>query len=123
MIVVSKVRKPDNFELHNSLKLTLLTLKFYQYILDLRSDIVGCKSFFESKTSLIFLLNERKTLCEKNSIDSSYFSMRGNLSLIRKTSGTHVYGLRVSVKEEICNERGFLPINPTVHELSLETLR
>ena len=49
--------------------------------------------------------------------------MRGNLSLIRKTSGTHVYGLRVSVKEEICNERGFLPINPTVHELSLETLR
>ena len=52
-------------------------------------------------------------LCETNlddSIDSSSFSVRGYLPLIRKDSGAHMHGLAVYVKEGL----------PFARELSLE---
>ena len=53
------------------------------------------------------------SLCETNlndSIDSSNFSVRGYLSLIRKDSSTHMQGLTVYVKERL----------PFARDLSLE---
>ena len=58
-------RQPlDNFELYNSLKLSFANIK------DLRSNFVGCESFFESNSPDILVL------CETNldgSIDSGIF--------------------------------------------------
>ena len=90
MAILSKVCKPDNFELHNSLKLS------FTNIWDLRSNFFHCESFLESNTPDIL------ALCETNldeSIDSDNFSMRSNLPLIRKHCGTHMHGLTVYVKE------------------------
>ena len=44
MAVLSKARKPDNFESHNSLKLSLMNIQ------GLRSNFVDCKSFLESNS-------------------------------------------------------------------------
>ena len=93
--------KPDNFESHNSLKLS------FTNIWDLRSNFVECKSFLESNSPDIL------ALCETNlddSIDSGNFSVRGYLPLIRKDSGTHMHGLTVYVKEGL----------PFAQDLSLE---
>ena len=65
MAILSKACKPDNFESHNSLKLSITN------ILGLRSNFVDCESFL--------------ALCETNlddSIDSGSFSVRGYLPLI-----------------------------------------
>ena len=90
MVILSKACKPDNFELHNSLKLSFMN------IWGLCSNFVDCESFLESNSPDIL------ALCETNlddSIDSGNFSVRGYLPLIWKDSGTHMHGLAVYVKE------------------------
>ena len=82
--------KPDNFEPHNSLKLSFTNIRGF------RSNFVQCGSFLESNSPDIF------ALCETNlddSIDSGNFSVRGYLPLTRKDSITHMHGLAVNVKE------------------------
>ena len=101
MAILSKGCKPDNFEPHNSLKLSFTNIG------GLRSNFVQCQSFLESNSPDIL------TLCETNlddSIDSGHFSVRGYLSLIRKDSLTHMHGRGVYVKEGL----------PFAWELSLE---
>ena len=101
MTILSKACKPDNFELHNSLKLSFTNIR------GLRSNFVDCESFLESNSPDIL------ALCETNlddSIDSGNFSVRGYLPLIRKDSSTHMHGLAVFVKEGL----------PFARDLSLE---
>ena len=90
MSILSKSCKPDNFELHNSLKLSFTNIR------GLLSNFVDCESFLESNSPAIL------ALCETNlddSIDSGNFSVRGYLPLIRKDSSTHMHGLTVFMKE------------------------
>ena len=99
--MLSQACKPDNFELHNSLKLSVTNIR------GLRSNFVDCESFFELNCSDIL------ALCETNlddSMESGNFSLRGYLSLIRKNSSTHMHGLTVYVKEGL----------PFAREVSLE---
>ena len=101
MAIFSKACKPDNFESHNSLKLS------FRNIRGLRSNFVDCESFLESNSPDIL------ALCETNlddSIDSGNFSVRGYLPLIRKDSSTHMHDLAVYVKEGL----------PFARDLSLE---
>ena len=104
MAILSKVCKSDNFESHNSLKLSFTNIR------GLRSNFVDCESFLESNSPEIL------ALCETNlddSIDSGNFSVRGYLPLIRKDSSTHMHGLAVYVKEGL----------PFARDLSLENCR
>ena len=82
MTILSKACKPDNFESHNSLKLSFTNIR------GLRSNFVDCESFLESNSLDIL------ALCETNldeSVDSGNFSVRGYLPLIQKDSGTHAW--------------------------------
>ena len=91
MAIVSKACTPDNFELHNSLKLSCTN------ICSVRSNFVDCESFLESNYPEIL------ALCETNLddlIDSGNFSVRGYLPLICKSSTTHMHGPAVYVKED-----------------------
>ena len=90
MIILTKACKPDNFESHNSLKLS------FRNVRGLRSNFVDCESFLESNSPDILALYETNL---DNSIDSTNFSVRGYLPLIRKDSGTHMHGLTVYEKE------------------------
>ena len=96
-MVISKACKPDNFKLHNSLKLNFTNIR------GLCSNFVDCECFLESNSPDIL------ALCETNlddSIDSGNFSVRGYLPLIQKDSSTHMQGLAVYVKEGLpfaCN--------------------
>ena len=70
MAILSKACKPDNFELHKSLKPSFMNIP------GLHSDFVDCESFIESNSPDIL------ALCETNqddSIDSGNFSLRGYL--------------------------------------------
>ena len=90
MAILSKACKPDNFESHNSLKLSFTNIR------GLHSNFVDCESFLESNSPDIL------ALCETNlddSIDSSNFSVRGYLTLIQEDTFTHMHGLAVYVKE------------------------
>ena len=90
MVILLKACKPDNFESHNSLKLSFMNIQ------GLCSSFVHCESFRESNSSDIL------ALCETNlddSIDSGNLSVRGYLPLIQKDSSTHMHGLSVNVKE------------------------
>ena len=101
MAILSKTCKPDNFESHDSLKLSFTNIR------GLRSNFVDCESFLESNSPDIL------ALCETNlddSIDSGNFSVRGYLPLIRKDFSTHMHGLAVYVKEGL----------PFAWDLSLE---
>ena len=101
MAILSKVCKPDNFESHNSLKLSFTNIQ------GLYSNFVDCESFLESNSPDIL------ALCETNlddSIDSGNFSVRGYLPLIQKVSSIHMHGLAVYVKEGL----------PFAQDLSLE---
>ena len=96
MAILSKGCKPDNFESHNSLKLSFMN------ICGLRLNFVECEFFLESNSPYIL------ALCESNlddSIDSDKFSVRGYLPLIQKDSITHKHGLAVYVKERLPFER------------------
>ena len=100
MVILSEACKPDNFELHNSLKLRLTNIQ------GLRSDFADCESFLESNPPDIL------ALCETNldaSIDSGNFSVRVYLPLIWKDSNT-LHGLAVYMKEGL----------PFAQDLSLE---
>ena len=59
MAMLSKACKPDNFESHNSLKLSFTNIR------GLRSNFLDCKSFVESNSSDI------SALCETNLDDST----------------------------------------------------
>ena len=101
MAILSKACKPDNFESHNSLKLSFTNIR------GLRSNFVDGESFLESNSPGIL------ALCETNlddSTDSGNFSVTGYLPLIRKDSSTHMHGLAVYVKEGL----------PFARDLSLE---
>ena len=74
MAILSKACKPDNFESHNSLKLSFMNIR------GLRSNFVDCESFLESNSPDILALCE--TILD-DSIYSSHFSVRGYLPLIR----------------------------------------
>ena len=90
MAILSKACKPDNFESHNSLKLSFTNIR------DLRSNFVDCESFLESSSPDIL------ALCETNlddPIDSGNFSVSGYLPLIQKDSSTHMHVLTVYVRE------------------------
>ena len=90
MAILSKGCKPDNFESHNSLKLSFTNIK------DLCSNFMKYESFLESSSPDIL------ALCETNlddSIDSRNFSATGYLPLIRKDSITHIHGLAAYVKK------------------------
>ena len=54
MAILSKACKPDNFESHNSLKLSFTNIR------GLRSNFVDCESFLESNSADIL------ALCETN---------------------------------------------------------
>ena len=89
MAILSKGCKPDNFEPHNSLKLS------FTNIWGLHSNFVECESFLESNSPAIL------SSCETNlddSIDSGNFSARVYLPLIWKDSITHMHGLVIFVK-------------------------
>ena len=90
MAILSKACKPDNFESHNSLKLSFTNIQ------GLCSNFVVCESFLESNTPDILALRETNL---DDSIDSNNFSMRSYLPLIRKDSSTHMHGIAVYVKE------------------------
>ena len=101
MAILSKACKPDNFELHNSLKLSFTNIR------GLHSNFVDYESLLESNSPDIL------ALCETNlddSIDSGNFSVKGYLPLIRKDSSTHMHGLAVYMKEGL----------PFARDLSLE---
>ena len=93
MVILSKACKPDNFESHNSLKLSFTNIR------GLCSNFVDCGSFIESNSPDILALFETSL---DGSIDSGNFSVRGYLHLIRKDSSSHMHGHRVYIKEEIC---------------------
>ena len=90
MAILSKACKPDNFESHNSLKLSFMN------ICGLYSNFVDSKSFLESSSPDILALYEANL---NDSIDSGNFSARGYLPLIQKDSSTHWDGLIVNVKK------------------------
>ena len=90
MVILSKGRKPDNFESSNSLEL------IFTNIWDLCLNFVVCESFLELNSLDIL------ALCETNlddSIDSGNFSVRGYFPLIQKDSVALTHGLAVYVKE------------------------
>ena len=104
MAILSKACKPDNFESHNSLKLSFTNIE------GLLLNFADHESFLESNSPGI------PALCQTNldgSVDSGNFSVRGYLPLIRKDSSTHMHGLAVYVKEGL----------PFARDLSLKTLQ
>ena len=73
MAILSKACKPDNFESHNSLKLSFTNIR------GLRSNFVDCESFLESNSPDILASSETNL---DGSIASINFSLKGNLPLI-----------------------------------------
>ena len=72
MAILSKGYKPDNFESHNFLKLSLTNIR------GLRLNFVNCESFLESNSPDIRVLYKTNL---DDSIDSGNFSVRGYLPL------------------------------------------
>ena len=103
-MAISKRRRPDNFQSHNSLKLS------FTNTWSLRPNFVECESFLKSNSPNIL------AQCETNlddPIDSGKFSVRSYLPLVRKDSVTHMHGLAAYVKEGL----------PFARDLSLEFYR
>ena len=92
MTILSKTCKPDNFESHNSPKLS------FRNIWGLRLNFVDCESFLEPRSPDILAVRETNL---DDSTDYGNFSVRGYLSLIRKDSSIHVHDLTIYVKEGI----------------------
>ena len=90
MAILSKACKPDNFESHNSLKLSFTNIR------GLRSNFVDCESFLELNSPDILALCETNL---DNSIDSGNFSVRVYLSLVQKDSSTYMHGFTVYLKD------------------------
>ena len=90
MAILSKGCKPDNFEPHNSLKLSFTNIR------EQRPNFVECESFLESNSPDIL------ALCETNlddSIDSDNFSVSVYLTLIQKDSITNMHSPVIYMKE------------------------
>ena len=92
MAILSKACKQDNFESHNSLKLSFTNIRGHC------SNFVDCESFLESNSPDILALFETNL---DDSIDSGNFSVREYLPLIRKDFSTHMHRLAVYVKERL----------------------
>ena len=90
MAILSKACEPDNFESHNSLKLSFTNIR------GLRSNFVDCESFLESNSPEIFVLFGTNL---DDSTDFGNFSVTGYVPLIRKDSSTHMHDLAVYVKK------------------------
>ena len=103
MATLSKGCKPDNFQSHNSLKLS------FTHIWGLHSNFVECESFPESTTPDILALCETKL---NVSAGSGNFSERGYLSLIQKDCVTHMHGLK-----SFCKRRTYLCMGLTSRKL------
>ena len=71
MVILSKACKADNFESHNSLKLSFTSIPL--------SNFVDCESFLESNSDILALF---ETNLDDSIIDSGNFSVRGYLPLI-----------------------------------------
>ena len=81
MAILSKACKPDNFELHNSLKLSFTNIRvFVRILLTVNLSL--------NQTLLTFLLCVRQTWMTQ--LISGNFSVIGYLPLIRKDSSTHI---------------------------------
>ena len=89
MAILSKERKPDNFESHNSLKLS------FSNIWDLGLNFSKCQSILESNFPQI-LARQRETDLD-DSIDSGDILVKDHLS--SKNFITHMHGPAVYVKE------------------------
>ena len=101
MAILSKLRKPDNFESHSSPKFSFTNIRGFH------SNFIGCESFLESNSSDIL------GLCDTNldeSINYGDFPIRGYLPLIQKDYVTYLHGLAVYMKEGL----------PFAWDLSLE---
>ena len=90
MVFLSKGCKPDNFEPHNSLKLSCTNIS------GLHTNFVECESFLESKSPDILALYGTNL---DDSIDSGNFSVGCYLPIIQKDTVTHMHGLAVFMKE------------------------
>ena len=90
MAILSKAFKPDNFESHNSLKLSFTNIQGPCL------NFVDCEPYIGSNSPDILALFETILDDSINSVDSS---VRGYLPLIRKDSSTHMQGLAVYVNE------------------------
>ena len=90
MAILSKACKADNFESHNSLKLS------FTNIWGLRLNFVDCEPFLGSNSPDILGLFE--TVLD-DSVNSDDFSVRGYLPLIWKDSNTHMHGVAVYMNE------------------------
>ena len=91
MAILSKGYKPDNFEPHNSPKVSFTNIG------GLCSNFVEHEFFLESSSPDILALYETNL---DDSIDSGNFSARGYLPSIHKDSITHMHGLVVYIKEQ-----------------------
>ena len=80
MAILSNRYKQDNFESHNSLKLS------FTNICCLCWNFVECKSFLELNSPDILAIRETNL---DDSIDSGNFSVMGYLPLIQINSVTH----------------------------------
>ena len=103
-MVISKACKPNNFESHNSLKLSFTNIR------GLRLNFVDCESFLQSNSPDILALGETNL---DYSIHSGNFSVRGYLPLICKDSSTHMHALVVYVKEGLLFTQDLSPENST----------
>ena len=72
MCILSEACKPDNFELHSSLKISFTNVR------GLHSNFGDCESFLESNSPDILALCEADL---DDSIDSGNFSVRGYIFL------------------------------------------
>ena len=89
IVISSKGCIPDNFEPHDSVKLS------FTNIWGLCSKFAECESFLKSNSHDIF------TLCDTNlddSIDSGNFSVRGYLPLIQKFYYSYAWSCSLSEK-------------------------
>ena len=110
MAILSKGCKPDNFESHNSLKLSFTNIR------GLYSNFVDCECFIELNSPGIFALYETNG---DDSTDSGELSVRGYLCLNRKDFSTHVHGLAVYVKEGLPFACDLSQENPADSDLCL----
>ena len=98
-MAISKGCKPDNFESHNSRKLSFIN------IWGLRSNCVEWESFLESNSSDSLAQYETDL---DDSIDFDNLSVRGCLPLFRKDFFTHMHSVAVYVKEDFLLHGTFL---------------
>ena len=101
MAILSKACILDNFELHNSLKLS------FTNIWEFCSNFVDYESFLQSNSPDILAVCE---ISLDGSIGSGNFSERDYLPSIRKDSTTHMHTVTVYVKDGL----------PFARDLSLE---